>query len=188
MGEPTNNTSTSGSLPLMTWRDRTIVSHFCSQRKPGDLLSAPSSATIVCLFQLLSTGPLGDPRFPDASDRGLFRPLLGLHRAARSRSLRRGLLMVLGLLRALNSGVHSLSLASCRSSDHVKRTAVYGGDAGERGGDVKPSSVTVGKAVVMGRFDQVTSDTVMLPVGTNRSLMSAQQVHCLHLGNCRPSV
>lgn len=39
---------------------------------------------------------------------------------------------------------------------------------------MKPTSITVGKVVVMVRLDQVIFDTLLLPIGTNRTVVSAQ--------------
>lgn len=54
-GKLTDNTSTSGSFPFMTWRNVTIISNFCFQSKLIDLFLPPSCAATMCLPHLLSS-------------------------------------------------------------------------------------------------------------------------------------
>lgn len=163
----------------MTRRARTIVSHFCSQRKLGDLLLAPSSATssayptsspLCHLEPLLFPGCLRPQALPASPRIALDRPF----RISASWPLYGPGVAKCPQLRCPQSFPGELPFLSPSPSDHLRGTAVCGGDAGERGSAVKPSSVTVGKAVVLGWLDQVISDTLVLPMGTNRSLMSAQ--------------
>lgn len=169
----------------MTWRDMTIISLFCLQSKLDHLLLPPSSATIICIPHLLSPCyfeplPFSGCLWPRALPSSLWSALDGPFQVSAAwPPYNSGVADGPQLARWPSTCVQDLFLVSYRSLTPFPLTMwnawlCIGEDAGERGGDVKPSSITVGKVVVMVRVDQVIFETLMLPIGTDRTVVSAQ--------------